>query len=300
MVVPRHRESLSLLARQFQERQIDKTYVARVAGIVERDRGEVNLPLIADWPNRPLQKVCHENGKSALTRWRVLSRELASTLIELTPITGRSHQLRIHMREMGHPILGCDFYAPEAVLQAAPRLLLHATHPIPTSAIRTVLQAYSPTSKHSDGNSIAFRGGIEMHYYDGPRHLPCISRYTCAEWYASPRFLESSLVSLDHLNGEKVIVAKPNHSSTLTHNLWLVVALAIPSPGAGLGFALAGAWPILPLAGIELAALGGALYWVNWKLEYRHVIRVSDDIITVDKGYFVPKRSWYSRGSSPR
>ncbi len=148
MVVPRHRESLSLLARQFQERQIDKTYVARVAGIVERDRGEVNLPLIADWPSRPLQKVCHENGKSALTRWRVLSRELASTLIELTPITGRSHQLRIHMREMGHPILGCDFYAPEAVLQAAPRLLLHATrirfqHP----RSEQWLQAYSPTPK---------------------------------------------------------------------------------------------------------------------------------------------------------
>ena len=148
MVVPRHRESLSLLARQFQERQIDKTYVARVAGIVERDRGEVNLPLIADWPNRPLQKVCHENGKSALTRWRVLSRELASTLIELTPITGRSHQLRIHMREMGHPILGCDLYAPEAVLQAAPRLLLHATrirfqHP----RSEQWLQGYSPTPK---------------------------------------------------------------------------------------------------------------------------------------------------------
>ena len=148
MVVPRHKESLSLLARQFQERQIDKTYVARVAGIVERDRGEVNLPLIADWPNRPLQKVCHENGKSALTRWRVLSRELASTLIELTPITGRSHQLRIHMREMGHPILGCDFYAPKAVLQAAPRLLLHATrirfqHP----RSEQWLKAYSPTPK---------------------------------------------------------------------------------------------------------------------------------------------------------
>ena len=127
MVVPRHRDALSALARQFQERRIDKTYIARVAGIVERDRGEVDLPLIADWPNRPLQKICHENGKNALTRWRVLSRESDSTLMELTPITGRSHQLRIHMREIGHPILGCDFYAPEAALQAAPRLLLHAT-----------------------------------------------------------------------------------------------------------------------------------------------------------------------------
>ncbi len=148
MVVPRHRESLSTLARQFQERRIDKTYIARVAGIVERDRGEVDLPLTADWPNRPLQKVCHENGKNALTCWRVLSRDSDSTMMELTPITGRSHQLRIHMREIGHPILGCDFYAPEAALQAAPRLLLHATrirfqHP----RSRQWLQGYSAVPK---------------------------------------------------------------------------------------------------------------------------------------------------------
>ena len=107
------------------------------------------------------------------------------------------------------------------------------------------------------------------------------------------------MVSLDHLNGEKVIIAKPNHSSTWRHNLWLLAALAIPSLGAGIGFAVAGAWPILPLAGIELAALGGALYWVNWKLEYRHVIRLTDELITVDKGYFVPKRSWqFTRAQS--
>ncbi len=104
--------------------------------------------------------------------------------------------------------------------------------------------------------------------------------------------MESSLVSLDYLNGEKVIIAKPNHSSSWRHNLWLLAALAVPSLGAGVGFALAGAWPILPLAGVELAVLAGALYWVNWKLEYRHVIRLGVDIITVDKGYFVPKRSW--------
>ena len=127
MVIPRHREALSRLARQFQERRIDKTYIARVAGHVAEDVGECDLPLIADWPNRPKQKVCFETGKQALTRWRVLSRDHNSSLLALTPVTGRSHQLRIHMREIGHPILGCDFYAPEAVLNAAPRLLLHAT-----------------------------------------------------------------------------------------------------------------------------------------------------------------------------
>ena len=127
MVVPRHHEALSRLARQFQERRIDKTYIARVAGHVAAEVGECDLPLIADWPNRPKQKICFDSGKQALTRWRVLSRDDSSSLLLLTPVTGRSHQLRIHMREIGHPILGCDFYAPEAVLNAAPRLLLHAT-----------------------------------------------------------------------------------------------------------------------------------------------------------------------------
>ena len=100
------------------------------------------------------------------------------------------------------------------------------------------------------------------------------------------------MVSMDQVGGEKVIIAKPNHSSSWRHNLWLLGALAVPSLGAGIVFALMGAWPILPLAGLELAALGSALYWVNWKLEYRHVIRLNEDFITVDKGYFVPKRSW--------
>ena len=145
MVIPRHREALSRLARQFQERQIDKTYIARVAGHVAEDVGKCDLPLIADWPNRPKQKVCFETGKQALTRWRVLSRDHNSSLLALTPVTGRSHQLRIHMREIGHPILGCDFYAPEAVLSAAPRLLLHATslrftHPLSGE----LLTAHSP------------------------------------------------------------------------------------------------------------------------------------------------------------
>ena len=145
MVIPRHKEALSRLARQFQERRIDKTYIARVAGHVAADAGECDLPLIADWPNRPKQKVCFETGKQALTRWEVLSRDDSTSLLLLTPVTGRSHQLRIHMREIGHPILGCDFYAPEAALNAAPRLLLHATslrfsHPVSGE----VLTARSP------------------------------------------------------------------------------------------------------------------------------------------------------------
>jgi tRNA pseudouridine32 synthase/23S rRNA pseudouridine746 synthase len=127
MVVPRHPESLSRLARQFQERRVEKTYVARVMGLIDDGTGTISLPLAADWPKRPRQKVCFDTGKTAITHWRVLSRENNTTLLELKPETGRSHQLRIHLSEIGHPILGCDFYATEAALRAAPRLLLHAS-----------------------------------------------------------------------------------------------------------------------------------------------------------------------------
>ena len=112
--------------RQFEKRIVRKTYIARVAGHVTAEEGLIDLPLIADWPNRPLQKVCHETGKPARTCWRVLAREDGATRIELTPETGRSHQLRVHLKEIGHPILGDPFYAPDAVRAAAPRLQLHA------------------------------------------------------------------------------------------------------------------------------------------------------------------------------
>ena len=111
--------------------------------------------------------------------------------------------------------------------------------------------------------------------------------------YHTPHLVvENRVISYDQADREMVVVIKPNHSSTWHQNLWLLAALAIPSLGAGIGFALAGAWPILPLAGLELTALAGALYWVNWKLEYRHVIHLNADTVIIDKGYFVPKRTW--------
>ena len=96
-------------------------------GEPEQDEGEIDLPIATDWENRPLQMICPERGKNALTRYRVLERQGDRSRLELKPVTGRSHQLRIHLRELGHPILGCDMYAPESVLNMAPRLMLHAT-----------------------------------------------------------------------------------------------------------------------------------------------------------------------------
>ena len=109
---------------QFEQRKTKKSYIARIAGLIEQDSGEINLPLRCDWPNRPKQMVDHEQGKHAQTFWEVIDREENATRVRLTPITGRSHQLRVHMLSIGHPILGDDLYAPPQHKQG--RLQLHA------------------------------------------------------------------------------------------------------------------------------------------------------------------------------
>ncbi len=111
------------LGWQFERRQAAKTYVARVAGTVAGEAGRIDLPLICDWPNRPLQMVCHDRGKPAVTDWEVIGREPGATRLRLRPLTGRSHQLRVHLLALGHPILGDNFYGDAA---AADRLQLHA------------------------------------------------------------------------------------------------------------------------------------------------------------------------------
>lgn len=93
-------------------------------------------------------------------------------------------------------------------------------------------------------------------------------------------------------NGIVQIIARPNHSATWRSNLYALIGVAIPSLVAAIGFALLGAWPILPFAGLELSALGAALYYVNWKLQYRHVITLSADSVRIDKGFYLPRQSW--------
>ena len=113
------------LGLQFEKRQTKKTYLARVAGRLEPKTGTVDLPLIVDWPNRPLQMVDPENGKPAVTDWRVMKASDAESRVQLYPLTGRSHQLRVHMLSLGHPILGDPLYASETAEQY-PRMMLHA------------------------------------------------------------------------------------------------------------------------------------------------------------------------------
>lgn len=129
MLMALTKESHRALSKQFESRKISKRYLALVFGHPAESKGRVELPLITDWPNRPRQKVCFETGKSSITNWQVLeSFNNNSSLIKLEPVTGRSHQLRVHMQSIGHPILGDKFYAhPEALLMH-PRLALHASY----------------------------------------------------------------------------------------------------------------------------------------------------------------------------
>jgi tRNA pseudouridine32 synthase/23S rRNA pseudouridine746 synthase len=126
LVLARGPEAHRVLSKAFADRKVAKSYIAVVAGEVAADQGEVDLPLITDWPNRPRQMVDHAIGKPSLTRYRVLARAGGRTRVELQPVTGRSHQLRVHMMSLGHPIVGDEFYAPPDVAAASPRLLLHA------------------------------------------------------------------------------------------------------------------------------------------------------------------------------
>jgi len=125
MIFARNKAAQRHLGLQFERRHVEKTYEALVWGQPD-DKGEVDLPLMVDWPNRPLQKVDHIAGKPAQTRWAVLARDASHARLQLMPKTGRSHQLRVHMLAIGHPILGDRFYAKGPALAAAPRLCLHA------------------------------------------------------------------------------------------------------------------------------------------------------------------------------
>lgn len=126
VVMALHADSQRELNRQFQQRETKKHYIAKVAGTVSADAGSIDLPLICDWPNRPKQKVCYQYGKASLTHYQVLQRNADHSTLKLIPVTGRSHQLRVHLQWLGHPILGDKFYASEPAFLAASRLLLHA------------------------------------------------------------------------------------------------------------------------------------------------------------------------------
>ncbi|MBQ8707798.1 MAG: RNA pseudouridine synthase [Succinivibrionaceae bacterium] len=126
LVVPKTRLAASILGKQFQARTVEKRYYAWVAGRVEKDQGEIDLPIALDTDNKPLQKIDFANGRRAVTQFFCLYRSDARSLMRLHPVTGRSHQLRLHMKELGHPILGDKWYATPEIRAMAPHLYLHA------------------------------------------------------------------------------------------------------------------------------------------------------------------------------
>lgn len=126
VVMGMNRKAHADISMQFETRKTEKSYVARVWGQVVGDKGRIDLPIACDWPNRPKQMIDHENGRSAQTDWEVMEREATATRLRLYPATGRSHQLRVHLLSLGHPILGDNFYAHPQAFAAASRLQLHA------------------------------------------------------------------------------------------------------------------------------------------------------------------------------
>lgn len=135
------KKAQSHISRQFQQRTTQKTYHARVFASLPANAGFIDLPLACDWPNRPRQQLDYQVGKASQTQYRVLRQDADSTFVELTPYSGRSHQLRVHMQALGCPILGDKFYAHEVAFSMAPRLLLHAhqlsiTHPLTEQSLR--------------------------------------------------------------------------------------------------------------------------------------------------------------------
>lgn len=139
-----NRKAHAAIASQFENRTTKKSYIAVVWGAVASEEGHIDLPLAIDPDNKPRHRVDKENGKSAITDWRVIERlGQPATRLHLSPRTGRTHQLRVHMKAIGHPILGDEFYADAAALDAADRLLLHAQevsfrHPDGTDVTYTV------------------------------------------------------------------------------------------------------------------------------------------------------------------
>lgn len=143
MIVALNRAVNGQIGKQFQAGSVSKTYTAVLHGHLLQDKGLIDFPIAKDTENFPLQKICYDTGKKSLTRFAVIEclQNPARTRVLFSPLSGRTHQLRIHSREIGHPILGCDLYASDEAFLMAERLLLHATsiefmHPVTGSLIK--------------------------------------------------------------------------------------------------------------------------------------------------------------------
>jgi tRNA pseudouridine32 synthase/23S rRNA pseudouridine746 synthase len=167
MLFAKTKEAERHLKKQFQYRLTHKVYYARVWGKLEEVEGIIDLPLICDWPNRPRQKVCMQDGKPSTTDYQRVLVENKTTIVRLLPITGRSHQLRVHMMEIGHPIVGDEFYSSDEAQQYAEHLQLHSAelsfyHP----ATNKITKHFVPCDFYPEAESVV------LAHYDAPIDLP--------------------------------------------------------------------------------------------------------------------------------
>ncbi|WP_162047180.1 bifunctional tRNA pseudouridine(32) synthase/23S rRNA pseudouridine(746) synthase RluA [Vibrio taketomensis] len=167
MVLAKNKRAESALKKQFQYRLTHKVYYARVWGHVEQSEGVLEFPLICDWENRPRQKVCFETGKPSKTLFQVAKYEEKTTIVRLLPVTGRSHQLRVHMQALGHPIVGDEFYSQGEAFSCSERLALHAAelsfyHPR-SHWLRSI---FVPCDFYPEAEEMIFN------YFDPVRKLP--------------------------------------------------------------------------------------------------------------------------------
>ncbi len=167
MVLAKNKRAESALKKQFQYRLTHKVYYARVWGHVEQSEGVLEFPLICDWENRPRQKVCFETGKPSKTLFQVAKYEEKTTIVRLLPVTGRSHQLRVHMQALGHPIVGDEFYSEGEAFSCSDRLALHAAelsfyHPR-SHWLRSI---FVPCDFYPEAEEMIFN------YFDPVRKLP--------------------------------------------------------------------------------------------------------------------------------
>ncbi|MGC9492260.1 bifunctional tRNA pseudouridine(32) synthase/23S rRNA pseudouridine(746) synthase RluA [Vibrio genomosp. F10] len=167
MLLAKNKPAERSLKKQFQYRLTHKIYYARVWGSIEAEQGSVDLPLICDWPNRPRQKVCFDDGKPSQTKYQLVEHEASTSIVRLLPITGRSHQLRVHMQVIGHSIVGDEFYANAEALAFSSRLELHAAE----------LSFYHPATEKRQTIFVPcdFYPGVNaqiLQHFDCPESLP--------------------------------------------------------------------------------------------------------------------------------
>ncbi|MEF1288429.1 bifunctional tRNA pseudouridine(32) synthase/23S rRNA pseudouridine(746) synthase RluA [Vibrio sp. M260118] len=167
MLLAKNKDAERSLKKQFQYRLTHKIYYARVWGQVDQPEGEVDLPLICDWENRPRQKVCFDHGKPSQTLYQVVKHEEKTTIVRLLPVTGRSHQLRVHMQALGHPIVGDEFYSQSEAFEFSPRLELHAAELSFYHPKTDLLQAsFVPCDFYLEAQAMIF------HYFSPVKKLP--------------------------------------------------------------------------------------------------------------------------------